>query len=188
MLTPIQFRDNYYALLADAEKITGIKTDPFMWHRNDHIFNSGLQITSEQWSNLVKIASIIKSNESRFHMSRWHMETSCGTAHCIAGWAVSLHMNDTNYSGDHLDSLFIAQTMLSRYAEPFFWIADYNLGFENEYIKEIYKGLAERLVMKWFIDPILEEARKESHELSCEITQFIQKVREETKTQELTTV
>jgi hypothetical protein len=33
--------------------------------------------------------------------------------------------------------------------------------------------------MKWFIDPILEEARKESHDLSGEITQFVQKSQQE---------
>lgn len=185
MLTPDQFRDNYFALLAESEEITDIKVDSYMWNRNNHIFNSGLQITSEQWSNLVKVASIIKSNEDRFDMSDWHTENSCGTAHCIAGWATSLHMNDTNFDGN-CDHVSIASAMLSQCAEPFFWITDYNLGVGNIDMKEIYKGLPEKLVMKWFIDPILEEALKESHELSTEINQFIQKAREET--QELTTV
>jgi hypothetical protein len=41
--------------------------------------------------------------------------------------------------------------------------------------------------MKWFIKPILEEARRESYGLSNEIAQFIQKAKEETQVKELIT-
>jgi hypothetical protein len=64
MLTPIDFKNNYFALLAESEQITGVRPVSFMFWRNDSIFNSGSSITTEQWSNLVKVASIIKSNQN----------------------------------------------------------------------------------------------------------------------------
>jgi hypothetical protein len=176
MLTPIDFKNNYFALLADSEEITGVRPSETMFWRNDPIFNGEIySITSEQWSNLVKVASIIKSNQNRLNMVGWHTPTDCGVCHCLCGWAVSLFMNDTNYSSTVADDLKIATNMLSHYAQPFFWVMDYNLNLE----KGSYKGLPEQLVMKWFIDPILEEARKESHQLSSEITQFIEKAQKE---------
>lgn len=181
MLTPTDFKNNYFALLAESEEITGVKPCDHMFYRNDHIFNTEVySITSEQWSNLVKVASIIKSNQNRLRMNDWHTEIGCGTAHCIAGWAESLYMNDTNFydfykGGD--ETVNIATKMLSHYAQPFFWIVDRNLDLE----KGFYEGHLEQLVMKWFIDPILEEARRESHELSSEINQFTQKAQKETQ-------
>jgi hypothetical protein len=47
-----------------------------------------------------------------------------------------------------------------------------------EYYGYLHQGLAERLVMKWFIDPILEEARKDSYVLSTEFTKFLEDTRE----------
>jgi hypothetical protein len=178
MLTPTDFKNNYFALLAESKEITGVSPRDYMFYRNNYIFNTEeYSITSEQWSNLVKVASIIKSNQNRFDMSDWHTETSCGTAHCIAGWAESLYMNDTNFYEGGDETIDIATKMLSHYARPFFWILNFNLNLE----KGSYEGLREQLVMKWFIDPILEEARRESHELSREITQFTQKAQKETQ-------
>jgi hypothetical protein len=177
MLTPIDFKNNYFALLAESEQITGVRPDNAMFWRNDDIFNSGSSITAEQWSNLVRVASIIKSNQNRFDMNAWHAKNSCGTSHCIAGYAHALYMNDIDYY-NHIepsDILVISTNMLSHYAQPFFWILHSNLNLKTE----SYKGLPEQLVMKWFIDPILEEARKESHQLSSEITQFVQKSQQE---------
>ena len=142
-----------------------------MFSRNDDIFNSGSSITTDQWNNLVKVASIIKSNQNRFNMNAWHTKNSCKTSHCIAGYAHALHMNDIDYFDTHSNVLLIATNMLSRYATSFFWILHSNLRTDEV----SHKGLPEQLVMKWFIDPILEEARKESHELSGELTQFVQK-------------
>jgi hypothetical protein len=177
MLTPIGFKNNYFALLAESEQITGVSPDDSMFSRNDDIFNSGSSITAEQWSNLVRVASIIKSNQNRFNMNGWHTKNSCGTSHCIAGYAHALYMNDIDYysivTNYHITE--IATNMLSYYAQPFFWIMQSNLNLKTE----SYKGLPEQLVMKWFIDPILEEARKESHQLSSEITQFVQKSQQE---------
>jgi hypothetical protein len=175
MLTPIDFKNNYFALLAESEEITCVRPIESMFWRNNYIFDSRSSITSEQWSNLVKIASIIKSNQNRFNMDNWHTQNSCGTSHCICGWAESLYMNDANYSGITHNNLEIATNMLSHYARPFFWIMHSNLNLKEE----SHKGLPEKLVMKWFIDPILEEARKESYELSSEITKFIEKAQQE---------
>jgi hypothetical protein len=177
MLTPIDFKNNYFALLAESEQITGVRPENFMFWRNDSIFNSETSITNEQWSNLVKVASIIKSNQNRFDMAAFHTKNSCGTAHCIAGYAHALYMNDIDYYDNinTYDIPEIATNMLSHYARPFFWIVRSNLYLE----KEPHKGLPEQLVMKWFIEPILEEALKESHELSGEITKFIEKAQQE---------
>jgi len=181
MLTSTQFQQNYFALLAESEQITGVTPDSYMFDRYDEIPGNTPPISTQQWDNLVKVASIIKSNQTRFDMTEWHTHTECGTAHCIAGWAVTLYMNDTNYDNpNNIQS--IAANMLSRHVEPFFWVTALNLklsGVNRRYYNESHKGVAEQLVMKWFIDPILEEARKESYELSSEITQFIQKAREE---------
>jgi hypothetical protein len=189
MLTPIDFKNNYFSLLTESQSITGVtpgvtpKYDEYKDVTEDDKF------TVEQWSNLVKVASIIKANENRFEMQTWHKKSECGTIHCIAGWAESLVKKDTNYL-DTKDTWITATDVLSEYAEPFFFI-EINaiipgLGFPGvgDYDSIVdkrneHKGLPEQLVMKWFIDPILEEARKESHELSSEISQFIQKAQGE---------
>jgi hypothetical protein len=183
MLTPLQIKSNYSSLFADSSNITGII--PFSLSNSyDYITITDKDtFTTKQWDNLVKVASIIKANENRFDMSEWHGYNECGTTHCIAGWAESLAMNDTNYSNMD-DSNFVAENMLSHYVKPFFWVTDGNLDIEDNVG---FNGLAEQLVMKWFIDPILEEARRESYELSNEITQFIQKAKEETQANELIT-
>lgn len=48
--------------------------------------------------NLLEIYNIIKANRKNFIMSAWHSliiknkkERTCGTAHCLAGWADALH-------------------------------------------------------------------------------------------------
>jgi hypothetical protein len=177
MLTPLQFKSNYFSLLADYENITGKIAD----YHHKTVYGTTTEkdsLTTEQWENLVEVASIIESNENRLCMTNWHTENECGTAHCIAGWAQSLAMNDTNYNilGDTLTT---AQDMLSYHVRPFFWITNAELGVDES------SGIAEELVMKWFIKPILEEARRESYELSNKISQFIQKAKEETQVKEL---
>ena len=172
--------------LADFEIITGVTPCGLglSFHYNSVTEKDSL--TTLQWDNLVKVASIIEANANRLCMQDWHTETECGTAHCIAGWAESLAMNDTNYYKAS-DTIGVAVDMLSDYVEPFFWITTGNL--VDSWVKEvdIHEGLAEQLVMKWFIKPILEEARRESYELSNEIAQFIQKTKEETQVKELIT-
>jgi hypothetical protein len=189
MLTPLQLKSNYFSLLADSKIITGA-TPCRLFHYNADASIEKDSLTTLQWDNLVKVASIIESNVDRFDMTTWHKRNECGTTHCIAGWAESLAMNDTNYYKDG-NSIDVAVDMLSVYAKPFFWITTANLcnWGSNSFVKEffIHKGLAEQLVMKWFIKPILEEARRESYELSNEIAQFIQKVKGETQVKELIT-
>jgi hypothetical protein len=178
MLTPLQFKSNYFSLLADYENITGLKADSTKYIEYDTTTKKD-SLTTEQWENLVEVASIIESNANRLCMTDWHTEKECGTAHCIAGWAQSLAMNDTNYSG--ISTLAIAVDMLSYHVKPFFWITSVELGVYESL------GIAEQLVMKWFIKPILEEARRESYELSNKISQFIQKAKGETQVKELIT-
>jgi len=36
------------------------------------------------------VAKTILSEPSRFAMEAWHVQTKCGTSHCIAGWAQEL--------------------------------------------------------------------------------------------------
>jgi hypothetical protein len=185
MLTPLQLKSNYFSLLDDYENITGsTPAEPLELKDVSYdtiIITEKDSFTTFQWDNLVKVASIIESNVDRFDMGIWHTRNECGTAHCIAGWAESLAMNDTNY--DRYGNTFtVAKDMLSHYVTPFFWITNFTLG-----VPVTHKGLAEQLVMKWFIKPILEEARRESYELSNEITQFIQKAKEETQVKELIT-
>jgi hypothetical protein len=176
MLTPIDFKNNYFALLAESQSITGVTPLRALYMEYVDVTEDD-KFTDEQWSNLVKVASIIKANENRFEMKTWHKESECGVVHCIAGWAESLVKNDTNYMAPY-DTWDTAARVLSEYAEPFFFIEIRSLAYSIDERKE-YEGLAEKLVMKWFIDPILEEARKESHQLSSEITQFIQRTQQE---------
>lgn len=191
MLTPLQFKSNYFSLLADCEKITEVKPRREFSCLYDNLTEKD-SLTTEQWDNLVKVASIIEANANRLCMANWHTLNECGTAHCIAGWAQSLAMNDTNYDTSYTDAYGyaseIAEDMLSVYAKPFFWVTDYNMvNFENSNSYITFTGLAEEMVMKWFIKPILEEARRESYELSNEISQFIQKAKKETQVKELIT-
>jgi len=177
MLTPLQLKSNYLSLLADSEKITGVKPYGMFRSAYDNLTEKD-SLTTKQWDNLVKVASIIEANANRLCMRQWHTENECGTAHCIAGWAESLSMNDTNYKDSDSASV-IGEDMLSIYAKPFFWVTNLELGVHDSL------RLAEDLVMKWFIKPILEEARRESYELSNKISQFIQKAKEETQVKEL---
>ena len=174
MLTPLQFKSNYFSLLADYENITGLKADSTYLKTTTEKDS----LTTKQWENLVEVASVIESNANRLCMTNWHTKNECGTAHCIAGWAQSLAMNDTNYIGIR-STLDIAVDMLSSYVKPFFWITNVELEVDES------SGIAEELVMKWFIKPILDEARRESYELSNKISQFIQKAKEETQVKEL---
>ena len=185
MLTPLQLKSNYFSLLADCENITGVTLEDHWSVRAYKNLTNKDSLTTKQWENLVEVASIIESNANRLCMMSWHTVNECGTAHCIAGWAQSLAMNDTNYKNtwnpSHGRVSTIAIDMLSSYAEPFFWITSANLKVPESL------GLAEEMVMKWFIKPILDEARRESYELSTEISQFIQKAKEETQVKELIT-
>jgi hypothetical protein len=179
MLTPHQLKDNYYALLKEFTKTTGIRSKL----KDDGYTIVSDKFTPEHWNNLVQVCSIIKANVNRFNMSHWHGQShECGTTHCIAGWAESLAKGDTNYIGLGFTSK-TATDVLSRNVESFFYVTQSNLFFtRKEYNFDVmgqYEGIAEQLVMKYFIDPVLEEAKKESYELSTELQQFIKKAQED---------
>jgi hypothetical protein len=87
MLTPLQLKSNYFSLLADSEKITGVTPRCFAYTYDADALIEKDSLTTLQWDNLVKVASIIEANADRFDMTIWHNQNECGTAHCIAGWA-----------------------------------------------------------------------------------------------------
>lgn len=119
MLKPIDFTTNYFALLDESQKITGVKPAPLLFNYTHTTEEDAF--TDEQWSNLVKVASIIKANVNRFDMQTWHKKSECGTTHCIAGWAESLAKNDTNYCEDYsaMETENIAKDMLSNHVSFF---------------------------------------------------------------------
>ena len=178
MLTPLDLSTNYWSLRAESERITGFSVYDMIESENYINLTQEDSLTTEQWNNLVKVASVIKANVNRFDMKEWHGETECGTCHCLAGWAQSLEQNDTNYDG--LGAGYAGREMLSKFVSPFFWVSlDYLTDYRDKR-EELYKGLPEQLVMKYLIDPVLEEASKESYELSSELNEFIQKAKQET--------
>lgn len=60
-------------------------------------------------NNILEIYNIIKANRRNFVMSAWHTlivtdkkDRTCGTAHCLAGWADALHnQKEFKLSLDH---------------------------------------------------------------------------------------
>jgi hypothetical protein len=182
MLTPLDLSTNYWSLRAESERITGFSVYDMIESENYINLTQEDSLTTEQWNNLVKVASVIKANVNRFDMKKWHRETECGTCHCLAGWAQSLEQNDTNFRG--FDAEYVGRMMLSKFVSPFFWVSRYNLiplaYHHNSELHQQHEGLPEQLVMKYLIDPVLEEARRESYELSSELNEFIQKAKQET--------
>jgi hypothetical protein len=156
------------------------------------------QITQFQWNNLVKTCSVIAANTNRFYMNSYHdaYRSECGTTHCLAGWAISLLLKDTNYDDSQVGKLLIvlenytADTgrffseysgpnnsqigafLLSQYVKPFFHITNRNIWQDNQLA---LNNTAEELVTKYLINPVLEEAKRESYELTTEVQQFIER-------------
>jgi hypothetical protein len=186
MLTPLDFKFNFQQAVPD-------------YAENDYYRNylAGVteqdQFTQQQWDNLVKVCSVIDANQDRFYMANWHNGTvnECGTSHCIAGWAISLEKNDTNTTTlavediikkynfqSHDPNLYgitaAAAAMMSTYVVPFFFII-----FGRNCGKEDYIS-AEELMMKYLIRPVLDEAKRESYQLSQEVQEFINTVKRET--------
>jgi len=163
-------------------------------------FAKDLPLSAFEWKNLVEVCSIIKANFNRFNMATWHdKKESCGTVHCIAGWAASLMVADTNTNDfsyleeeipeQHYESIVtqnsfserppvlpvstIANYMLSGYLNPFFYLTNNNLRLPDDYD-------IETVIMEELIEPILEIANQECLTLSQEVTQFIEKAKQET--------
>lgn len=168
--------------------------------REPYPFAKDLPLSAFEWKNLVEVCSIIKANSTRFNMAMWHdKKESCGTVHCIAGWAASLMVSDTNTNQfaydekdlpeQHYECIVsenigvekptvlsvatIASYMLSSYLYPFFYLTAQNLGLPLDYD-------IETVIMEELIEPILEIANQECLTLSQEVTQFIEKAKQET--------
>lgn len=135
-------------------------------------------MTEDQWDNLVKVCSVIEANYNRFKMATYHETHTCGTAHCIAGWAASIAVGDTNdnkiayKSNDQQEVLPISvfsSRFISEYTYPFYFLTNDNLALPNDFD-------IEDLVMRHFIEPVLEAAKYSSQELTEEINQLIAKM------------
>jgi len=187
----------FYQNIIDRARELATEPKRYLYINEIEPYYSDYTLSEFQWDNLVKVCSIIKANSERFDMTTYHHKNECGTVHCIAGWAASLALSDTNISGfthqiakipqDILNGLDdvqqnyykgyttpdIAKYMLSDAMYPFFLLNSRNLGC-------IPEGMAETLVMEELIDPILEMAKEQSKELSAEVQQFIQKAQKET--------
>jgi hypothetical protein len=161
--------------------------------------DSGPQMTQFHWDNLVKVCSIIKANSERFNMESWHDDKHpCGTAHCIAGWTATLMLNDTNifvydhklgdissedftkylessgyniYNLSTVGTSIIAIYMLSNLIEPFFYLTRDSFGIDDDDYN------IESIIMRHFIDVVLERAKEESHELSSEFQEFVESIK-----------
>ena len=154
-------------------------------------------MTEFQWNNLVKVCSIIKANSERFYMEKWHDEKhSCGTTHCIAGWAASLLLGDTNlmdettkltkinspdllnfldsqgYNIGSISTSTIGVFMLSDIVYPFFYLTRDSFGIDDEAYD------IEDIIMREFIDVVLEAAKDSSQELTQEINQLIAQMKQ----------
>lgn len=143
------------------------------------------EMTEIQWKNLVNVCANIVAHQNQFDM-RWYHNAdggSCGTTHCIAGWAVVLEDGDVNmtttsfsyeqlsqiaekYGYDEEDmidsSACIASAALSPLIEPFFYLIS---GFHPSFT-----------VMDKFILPVLEIARNESQEMAQLIDSILRPV------------
>lgn len=137
--------EQYAKILADVNK-----TDTF---------------TAYQWGKLVRVCRVIKEYETRFSMNDWHVKKSCGTTHCLAGWALALEYGDIDIDDidqpdrrmlvpddylkdEYLTTAETAEFFLSTYTRPFFYFTNRADSVNND---------AERLVMKYFIEPIIQE-------------------------------
>jgi hypothetical protein len=74
---------------------------------------------------------------------------------------------------DILSVCKIANYMLSGYLNPFFYLTSNNLRLPDDYD-------IETVIMEELIEPILEIANQECLTLSQEVTQFIEKAKQET--------
>jgi hypothetical protein len=136
-----------------------------------------LEMSELQWNNLVKVCQAIVSHSELFEMDTYHKATTCGTTHCIAGWGVAVELDDYDanyelypsnivekiadkYVADKYDydseklyacTSSLASLILSPLVYPFFYL----IGDSSEE--------SNRIVMHYFIKPILEIAKQENN-------------------------
>jgi hypothetical protein len=192
MITPLQLKQLYNNLVDE------INSDEDLKHRIDCEQSEQFEnvteettITQSQWQLLVEVCHMIAANTNKFRMDTFHgIGHTCGTTHCIAGWAVAVAAgdNDCNYFQQSynvfVDSLpdyvrnirntcstsDYAAYLISEYTKPFFYIVN-NYGYSDENVT------AEDLVMKHFVLPIIEIAEQESFQLSDEANRMIEQLK-----------
>lgn len=180
MLTIKQFNKIYnkiYHKITDSSffyKLIG--PDPYRLRVQ---YNRRDRLTEQQWQNLFDVCCIIESNFDRFVMRTFHSQSSCGTTHCIAGWAVAMELNNRDFNYERIgnyDAVLnkyglnlyssetpdIAQAMLSRFIEPFFYLTRGSM------------RQAEILILDEFILPVIEEGKKDGLTVSPTAQSFIQ--------------
>jgi hypothetical protein len=172
MLTPLDFRNSYHNIVGEIES----GELPVNYDVAERDYERVLvnvkdtdTFTEFQWRKLVKICRVVKELSGRLSMNEWHGKNSCGTTHCLAGWAVALEVGDIDVDwvdesdrrmlvpddyeeDDYLTTSQVAEYFLSKYTRPFFF-------FTNS--TESSEKIAEDLIMKHFIDPILKEDDKD---------------------------
>lgn len=141
-------------------------------------YNRRNRMTERQWQNLFDVCSVIAENENRFEMRSFHNHLrSCGTTHCIAGWAVATETNnpDVYYVDDSYKQLgekydlgympgtpVVAEAILSEYITPFFYLTQ--PGSEN-------------ILMQEFILPVISEGQKDGLVVSPHVQEMIDNIK-----------
>ncbi|QGT54488.1 hypothetical protein b3_0246 [Synechococcus phage B3] len=172
MLTPLDFRNSFNKIMAEIE-VKDLPVNIFIQQENYKKILADVDktdtFTEYQWRKLVRVCRAIKEYETRFSMDDWHYKKGCGTTHCLAGWTLALEYGDIDiddinvddrrmlvpddYMNDeYLSTPKTAEFFLSKYTRPFFFFTNRVDGVNKD---------AERLVMKYFIEPILQEDDKD---------------------------
>lgn len=130
-----------------------------------------IEMTNLQWQSLVNVCRAIADHRERFETSRYHCYNECGTAHCIAGWAVAVELNDFDIQSEDGDcsiekansimekygydtenigtyTAYLASAILSPLVYPFFYLTGEN---SNE------------VVFNEFIQPVLQIANQQTN-------------------------
>jgi hypothetical protein len=172
VLTPLDFQRNFNQIIAEIEaKDLPVNTICPQENYKNILANvtETDTFTAYQWWKLVRVCRVIKEYETRFSMDDWHHKKDCGTTHCLAGWAIALEYGDIDIDDidvydrrmlvpdDYVEDEYLSTTetavfFLSKYTQPFFYFTNRADGFNKD---------AERLVMKYFIEPIIQEDDKD---------------------------
>lgn len=198
MITPIQLKELYNNLTGEINSDETLKNWISYSESSGEVFDNVTEqdtITESQWQLLVEVCHMIVANTNKFRMNSFHgISNTCGTTHCIAGWAVAVAAgdNECHYLGDSYDALInslpgkirctcstsgYASYLISEYAEPFFYITN-NHDYSDDHIN------AEYLVMKHFVLPILKIAEEESFQLSDEANAMIAQIENNNRAQQ----
>jgi hypothetical protein len=189
MITPLQLEELYNNLVDEINSDENLK-NRINYEKSEAFENvtEETTITQSQWQLLVEVCHMIAANTNKFRMDTFHgIGHTCGTTHCIAGWAVAVAAgdNDCNYFGESYNNFMgslpieirvtgstsdYAAYLISEYTKPFFYIV-------NKYDYSDENVNAEDLVMKHFVLPILKIAEEESFQLSDEANRMIEQLK-----------